>query len=127
MALLDKVKAQAEALADKAQHGVTQGKERIEDLQAKKHLDGLLRDLGEAVHAHRRHDGTEANVDRALEAVDTHMREQSEAPPSHAAIETRDRFRPRMLWRGAGYSRNSQATRRAARRRTTWRLEVPRS
>jgi hypothetical protein len=82
MALFDKVKAQAEALADKAQQGVAQGKEKIEDLQAKKHLDGLLRDLGEAVHAHRRQGGTEADVDRALEAVDTHLRQSGEAPPS---------------------------------------------
>ncbi len=85
MALLDKVKAQAEALADKAQHGVAQGKEKIEDLQAKKHLDALLRDLGEAVHAHRRKGGTEAEVDRALEAVDAHLREQGQAPPSTLA------------------------------------------
>jgi hypothetical protein len=81
MALLDKVKAQAEALADKAQHGVAQGKEKIEDLQAKKHLDGLLRDLGEAVHAHRRSGGTEVEVDRALEAVDAHIREQGVSSP----------------------------------------------
>ncbi len=82
MALLNKVKAQAEALADKAHHGVAQGKEKIEDLQAKKHLDGLLRDLGEAVHAQRRTAGAEVEVDRALEAVDAHVRAHAEVPPS---------------------------------------------
>lgn len=85
MALLDKVKAQAEALADKAQHGVAQGKEKIEDLQAKKHLDALLRDLGEAVHTQRRKGGTEAAVERALEAVDAHLREQAENTSSTQA------------------------------------------
>ena len=46
MGFMDKVKAQATVLADKAQTGVQQGQTKIQEMQAHKHQDTLLRELG---------------------------------------------------------------------------------
>jgi hypothetical protein len=46
MGLMDKVKAQANQLADKAQTGLQQGQTKIEQFQSGKQADHLLRDLG---------------------------------------------------------------------------------
>jgi len=43
---MDKVKAQATVLADKAQTGVQQGQSKLAELQSGKQVDHLLRDLG---------------------------------------------------------------------------------
>src|ERR1039457_2014866 len=43
---LDKVKAQATVLADKAQTGVQQGQTKIQEMQSGKQADHLLRELG---------------------------------------------------------------------------------
>src|SRR5580698_1361943 len=43
---MDKVKAQATVLADKAQTGVQQGQTKIQEMQASKQVDHLLRELG---------------------------------------------------------------------------------
>jgi len=46
MGLMDKVKAQATVLADKAQTGLAQGQTKIQEMQAGKQVDHLLRELG---------------------------------------------------------------------------------
>ncbi|MGO9029915.1 MAG: hypothetical protein ACLQOZ_14965 [Acidimicrobiales bacterium] len=46
MGFLDKVKAQATVLADKAQTGVQQGQVKLAEMQASKQEDHLLRQLG---------------------------------------------------------------------------------
>ena len=46
MGFLDKVKAQATVLADKAQTGVQQGQTKLQEMQSGKQADHLLRDLG---------------------------------------------------------------------------------
>ena len=46
MGFMDKVKAQATVLADKAQTGVQQGQTKIQEMQASKQVDHLLRELG---------------------------------------------------------------------------------
>jgi hypothetical protein len=46
MGLMDKVKAQATVLADKAQTGVQQGQTKFQEMQAGRQVDHLLRDLG---------------------------------------------------------------------------------
>jgi len=56
MALMDKVKAQAAQLAQKAQEAGKAGQSKIEEVQAKRRADGLLRQLGQAVYA--QHTGT---------------------------------------------------------------------
>jgi len=46
MGLMDKVKAQATVLADKAQTGMQQGQVKLQEMQAGKQVDHLLRELG---------------------------------------------------------------------------------
>jgi hypothetical protein len=75
MGLLDKVKEQAGQIAEKAQQGVAQGKDKLEDLQAHKRGEGLLRDIGEAYYAQVRHGGPTSAVDAALRAMDAHVAE----------------------------------------------------
>jgi hypothetical protein len=53
MALMDKMKAQAQQLAQKAQEAGKAGQSKIEDVQAKRKWDGLLHDLGAAVWAEK--------------------------------------------------------------------------
>ena len=72
MGLMDKVKEQANVLAEKGKQGVAQGQAKIDALQAKKQLDALLRDLGEATYAAERKGASRAEVDRLLAAIDEH-------------------------------------------------------
>jgi len=46
MGFMDKVKAQAEGLAQKAQEGAKLGQDKLSGLQAKRHADALLLELG---------------------------------------------------------------------------------
>lgn len=80
MGLLDKVKDQAGQLAEKAHHGVEQGREKLEDLQAKKRKDAMLYELGVAYYEQQRHGGSEATVWEALAQLDSFIAEH-EAPP----------------------------------------------
>jgi hypothetical protein len=53
MALVDKMKAQAAQLAQKAQEAGKAGQSKIEEVQARRRADGLLRDLGRLVYSQR--------------------------------------------------------------------------
>ncbi|MGH3732795.1 MAG: hypothetical protein ACRDVC_05375 [Acidimicrobiales bacterium] len=53
MALFDKVKEQASQLAQKAQEAGKAGQAKVQDAQAKRKSDAMLRDLGTAVYAQR--------------------------------------------------------------------------
>ena len=75
MGLMDKVKAQAEQAVAKAQQGVAQGKEKVEELQAKRHADALLRNLGAAYYAQQRSGGSDNAVTAALATLDAHATE----------------------------------------------------
>ena len=48
MGLMDKVKATAGKVGEKAQQGVQQGQQKLSEVQERKRVDGLLRDLGAA-------------------------------------------------------------------------------
>lgn len=75
MGFLDKAKEQASALANKAQEGISQGQAKLDAQQAKKHADGLLRDLGAWVYAQRtgRDNGeAAANIERIYVELQTH-------------------------------------------------------
>ncbi|MFZ2057225.1 MAG: hypothetical protein WAV54_07450 [Acidimicrobiales bacterium] len=50
MGFMDKVKAQATVLAEKAQEGAKAGQAKLSDMQAKKHVDSLLLELGGLVY-----------------------------------------------------------------------------
>ncbi len=51
MGLMDKVKAQATQIAQKSQEAAREGKARIDQAQANRHADTLLRNLGALVYA----------------------------------------------------------------------------
>lgn len=53
MGLLDKVKEQATEVAHKAQEAGKTGQAKLEAAQAKRKIDGLLRDIGAIVYAER--------------------------------------------------------------------------
>jgi len=53
MPIFDKVKAQATQLAQKAQEAGKAGQSKIEEVQARRRADVMLRDLGAAVYAER--------------------------------------------------------------------------
>ena len=50
MGFMDKVKAQATVLAEKAQEGAKAGQAKLSEMQAKKHSDALLLELGGIVY-----------------------------------------------------------------------------
>jgi hypothetical protein len=73
MGLMDKVKQQAEQALAKAQQGVSQGQAKIDQVQAKRQGDVLLRDLGAAYYAMQRSGGPADAVDAAMKLVDEHV------------------------------------------------------
>ncbi len=80
MSLMDKMKEQAAQALTKAQQGVSQGKAKIEEAQAKHQWDGLLRNLGAAVYAEQREGGSNDAVTAALAALDAqaeHLRAEA--------------------------------------------------
>ncbi len=90
MGLMDKVKAQATVLADKAQTGMQQGQVKIQEMQAGKQVDHLLRELGAYVFLSERgrtQPDSEAKVADllsqldALEAAGTPVTVTMDPPP----------------------------------------------
>jgi hypothetical protein len=73
MGLMDKVKGQYEQALTKAQQGVSQGKAKFDQAQAKHQWDTLLRNLGAAVWAVQREGGSTDAVTAALAALDAHL------------------------------------------------------
>ena len=63
MALMDRMKAQATPLAQKAQEAGKAGASKLDDVQAKRKADALFRDLGAAVYA--QHTGTGGDTNAA--------------------------------------------------------------
>jgi hypothetical protein len=69
MGLMDKVKAQATVLAQKTQETVNEGKARLDQVQAQRGADVMLRNLGALVFAERTGRGTadtQAQVDKLV-------------------------------------------------------------
>jgi hypothetical protein len=78
MGLMDKVKAQANQLAQKTQEAAQEGKARIDQAQANRRGDALLRQLGAAVYADRTGRGTPdtpAKIDQLISEISAHERE----------------------------------------------------
>ena len=78
MGLMDKVKAQATVLAEKAQETARDSKAKFDQAQAKRRGDVLLRNLGAAVYAQRTgrgSPGTSADIDRLIEQIKAHEAE----------------------------------------------------
>ncbi|MDI5962902.1 hypothetical protein POF50_010335 [Streptomyces sp. SL13] len=62
-----------------AQRGLDAGKDKVEEVQATRAGQDLLRRLGAAYYAERRGAGTPESVNAALQAVETHIREHGDA------------------------------------------------
>jgi hypothetical protein len=78
MGFLDKAKQQATQLAQKAQEGVKTGQAKLDQAQAKKKEDALLRDLGAACFAEKTGRGTgetAAEIERLVSELRTHEAE----------------------------------------------------
>jgi hypothetical protein len=93
MGFLDKVKAQATVLADKAQTSVQQGQTKLAEMQSGKQVDHLLRELGAYVflsERNRNQPDSEAKVAElmgqldALEAAGTPVTITPDPPPAPA-------------------------------------------
>ncbi len=72
MGLMDKVKAQAEAGLAKAAEAGKAGQAKLDAVQAKRHAESLLADLGYHVYSQRtgRSDGdTEAEIERIADEL----------------------------------------------------------
>jgi hypothetical protein len=80
MALMDKMKAQAQQLAQKAQEAGKAGQSKLEDVQAKRKWDATLRDLGAAVYAQKTGTATDGDAD-----VERIMKELNELEAQSAA------------------------------------------
>ena len=88
MGFMDKVKTQAAQVATKAQEGVKAGQSKLEDAQAKKRQDALLRDLGAQVYAERRGRGDEQTpmeVERIVAELDALEAEHGAIPTAPTA------------------------------------------
>jgi hypothetical protein len=72
MGLLDKVKAQATAATEMAKDAAAKGQAKLDEAQAKKTAEGMLRDLGAAFYATktgRATPTTDADIDRLVAAI----------------------------------------------------------
>jgi len=92
MGLMDKVKAQATQLAQKTQEAAQEGKARIDQAQANRRGDALLRQLGAAVFAERTGRGaadSQTTIDELINTISAHEREfglnlSQTAPPAQS-------------------------------------------
>ena len=91
MGLLDKVKAQATAATEMAKDAAAKGQAKLDEAQAKKAAEGMLRDLGAAFYATktgRTTPTTDADIERLVAALQQHESEHGPltlAPESAAA------------------------------------------
>jgi hypothetical protein len=78
MGLMDKVKAQANQLAQQTREAAEQGKAKLDQAQAGRRADAMLRQLGVLVFAERTGRGTpdsQARTDQLINDISTHERE----------------------------------------------------
>jgi hypothetical protein len=94
MGLLDKVKDKATQATEMAKDAAAKGQAKLDEAQAKKAADGMLRDLGAAFYATqtgRTTPTTEADMQRLVSALQQHESEHGAltlAPESSAAAPT---------------------------------------
>jgi hypothetical protein len=87
MPLFDKVKAQAAQVAQRAQEAGKAGQAKLEDVQARRKYDALLRDLGSNVFAERSGKGdgnTSAEIDRIVSELEA-LGEQPDAETTESS------------------------------------------
>lgn len=99
MGLMDKVKAQATVLAQRAE-------DTARDMQARRQADAMLRDLGAAAYAERTGrstDQTEAKIDKLVSALSAHETQ-------YGVDLTAPRPAPAPPSGGSGYSASTDST-----------------
>lgn len=69
MGLMDKVKAQANTLAQKTQETAREGKARLDQAQANRRADMMLRNLGALLYAERTNRGTPGTQDQISKLI----------------------------------------------------------
>jgi hypothetical protein len=87
MALLDKMKQQAQQVAQKAQEAGRAGQAKLEEVQARRQLDSLYRDLGAATYADHAGRGDQANsaeIERLYGEIAKWEQEHGSAPTDAA-------------------------------------------
>lgn len=84
MGLLDTVKTQAAQVAGIAQEAGKAGQAKLEEVQAKRKVDAMFRDLGAAVYAERtgKTGADPSVVDRLVEEVKAFEAERDAASPT---------------------------------------------
>jgi hypothetical protein len=88
MGLLDKVKAQATAATEMAKDAAAKGQAKIDEAQAKKSAEGMLRDLGAAFYATKSGRAT-PTTDSDIESLVTALQQyESEHGPLTLAPES---------------------------------------
>ncbi|HLK44724.1 MAG TPA: hypothetical protein VKT18_01990 [Acidimicrobiales bacterium] len=83
MGFLDKVKETASQATAAAKDVAAQGKGKLDELQAKKHADEMLRDLGALSYAsvtNREGATSEADASRLVAALQAHEAEHGQLP-----------------------------------------------
>ena len=94
MGLLDKVKATAATATEAAKDAAAKGQAKLDEVQAKKAADGMLRDLGAAYYATktgRATPSTDADMEHLVAALQGHESQHGAitlAPESPAAAPT---------------------------------------
>lgn len=73
MGFMDKAREAAQQATAKAQQGLTQGQHKLDEVQASRAADALLRDVGAAFYAEQRSGGSHEAVEATLGAVDAHV------------------------------------------------------
>ena len=89
MGLLDKVKDKATQATEMAKDAAAKGQAKLDEAQAKKAADGMLRDLGAAFYATktgRATPTTDADIERLVAALQQH---ESEHGADHAGARVR--------------------------------------
>lgn len=83
MGFLDKVKEQAQTVGAAAKEAAAKGQSKLDDLQAKKAADAMLRDLGVLTYASatsRESSTSEAEAGRLVSALQQHESEHGQLP-----------------------------------------------
>ena len=94
MGLLDKVKQTAATATEAAKDSAAKGQAKLDEVQAKKAADGMLRDLGAAYYATRTGrttPTTDSEIERVVAALQEHESQHGQltlAPESAAAAPT---------------------------------------
>ena len=99
MPLFDKVKAQAGQVAQKAQEAGKAGQAKLDQAQAKRKADALLRDLGAAVYAERSGHASPDNasaseIDRLVAEIASHEAEHGSVYETTDTTPTADATAP---------------------------------